>query len=282
MSYSRDSGAPAYGDANTNIRVDFAFGNMPLQPNDDRGAFQSGLDVFDSHKIALTEWDSYPSVAGSRNYMITGAKALGGGNYEYISQNNLKVGDQVKISGCGWANTTSPYVTYADATKFRISDDLADSTDLTGLTGRADVIDPATGQTLNDSGALFYWPSMGVCSNNTWKELQVLNYQEFFKSVGVNPALLKDFTYSGGTTEWDYTATPNYDGNIFYYYIPAEEVMGQNWTGELVYGSDWDGTVLYGNYSAGTEVAVNGAWYDYALIVVTNDPRKNTHVWWDD
>jgi hypothetical protein len=280
MSYSRDSGAPAYGDANTNILVDFAFGNMPIQPNEDRGEFQSGLDTLDSHKIALTQWDMYPQHNGSRNYMITAAKALGGSNYEYTSQNNLIVGEQIKISGCGWASTASPYVTYADATKFRISDDLADSTDLTGLTGRVDVIETDTGQTLYDNGALFSWPSMGVCTND-WKELQVDPYQEFFKSVGVNPALLKDFTFSGGTTEWDYAGTPNYDGNIFYYYVPAEEVMGQTWDGQIIYGSNFDGIVLYGDHNAGEPVPVDGAWYQYALIVFTNDPRKNTHVWWD-
>ena len=210
MSYSRDSGAPAYGDANTNIRVDFVYGNMPIQPNEDRGMFQSGLDTLDSHKIALTEWAYYPAVQSGVNNVIV-----------------------------------------ADGTTF-------------------------------NSGNSFYWPSMGVCTNVPFDEGQVLNYQNFFKSVGVDPTLLKDFTFSGGSNEWDISGTPNYDGNVFYYYIPAEEIVGQNWSGELVYGSKFDGVVIYGDHDAGDDVAVDGNWYDYAIIVMTNDPRKNTHVWWDN
>jgi hypothetical protein len=210
MSYSRDSGAPAYGDANTNVRVDFVYGNMPIQPNEGRGMFQSGLDTLDSHKIALTEWAYYPTVHSGINNVIV-----------------------------------------ADGTTF-------------------------------NSGNSFYWPSMGVCLYFPVDEMQLLNYQNFFKSVGVDPTLLKDFTFSGGSNEWDISGTPNYDGNVFYYYIPAEEIMGQSWSGELVYGSKFDGVVLYGDHTAGDDVAVDGNWYDYAIIVITNDPRKNTHVWWDN
>jgi hypothetical protein len=62
MSYSRDSGAPAYGDANTNVRVDFVYGNMPLQPNEDRsgeGVYKLGAGG--NHSIALTEWNEFPT-----------------------------------------------------------------------------------------------------------------------------------------------------------------------------------------------------------------------------
>lgn len=43
----------------TNVRVDFAWGNFPIQPNDDRGA--NVLDAaLDNHVIATDGWSSFP------------------------------------------------------------------------------------------------------------------------------------------------------------------------------------------------------------------------------
>ena len=46
-------------DTNGNVKVDFVWGNMPLQPNDQRGMAQ--LDpALDSHEIAAGEWQGFP------------------------------------------------------------------------------------------------------------------------------------------------------------------------------------------------------------------------------
>jgi hypothetical protein len=42
-----------------NIAIDYAFGNFPLQPNEDR-IFWGKLGVGDNNKIAAVEWDQYP------------------------------------------------------------------------------------------------------------------------------------------------------------------------------------------------------------------------------
>jgi hypothetical protein len=47
-------------DTGGNIAVDFVWGNMPLQPDDDRGA--NILDpALDNHEIADTNYNGYPS-----------------------------------------------------------------------------------------------------------------------------------------------------------------------------------------------------------------------------
>ena len=82
MSYSRDSGAPAYGSANTNIRVDFVYGNMPIQPNEDRNY---KLNAGDSHAIALTEWNAYPTTDADpvTNILINDGRTLDDGESFY-------------------------------------------------------------------------------------------------------------------------------------------------------------------------------------------------------
>lgn len=108
MSYLRDSGAPAYGSANTNVRVDFVYGNMPLQPNEDRsgeGAYKLGAG--DSHAIALTEWNEFPtnSANGYTGRTLEGGDAfywpaVGLCNTWGIQENNLETVKKELIA-CG-------------------------------------------------------------------------------------------------------------------------------------------------------------------------------------
>lgn len=63
MSNPRDTGRyDAFTDSyvDTNVRVDFAWGNIPMQPNDDRGEdiLDPGLD---SHIIAVSEYEGFPA-----------------------------------------------------------------------------------------------------------------------------------------------------------------------------------------------------------------------------
>ena len=262
-----------------NVAIDYAFGNMPLQPNEDR---YYKLSANDSHAIALTEWNSYPGFASAANYMITAAKALGGGNYEYTSQNNLKVGDQVRITGCGWANSTAPIVTYADATKFRTSDDLGEPSALTGLIGRADVFGGGAGRTLDD-GESFYWPAVGLCSTWGIGENKLETVKKELIACGVPASWLTDAQWTGGANSYD-DETGTYDtnsGRIFYYYIDPSSDMGYDATGVMYYGADFDGTVMYGsegpNYKSGNQSADKNDFY--LVVFQSHTPGFETADW---
>jgi hypothetical protein len=214
--------------------------------------------------------------------MITGAKALGGGNYEYTSQNELIVGEQVHISGCGWANSTSPYVTYADLTKFRISDDLADSTALTGLKGRVDVIETDTGHTLVDGDPLYLVPSYTFCwSNPKTKDGNVWDYIEYLRAAGVNPLMLKEATFTGGSDPYDYEGGEYDSGIIFWSYIPADVIIYIDWeTGTVYTGKDFHETITAMWSSPGSEADATDSEEIHSVVAFTNDPAKNTANWW--
>lgn len=270
-----------------NIAVAYTFGNMPIQPNEDRGLAKLGAG--DSHKTANTEWAYYPKTnfenPTSRNYMVTGAKfvenEMSVNLYEYTSQNNLRVGDEVRITGCGWANTLAT-VTYADSGRFRILDANGTGPELTGLLGRVDVV-AVTGNTL-DSGDSFYWPDLWFCTNTERGLRKVKDVINELVSYGVPREYFVDFTFTGGDTPWYSTgSTPNFDGAILYTYIPADEWGFDDWQGTPVYGTAFDGVVLGANQNGGYKDAIDsGHPEDYMLIVGTNDPRKNNAEWWFD
>ena len=145
MSYSRDSGAPAYGDANTNIRVDFVYGNMPMQPNEDR---YYKLNAGDSHAIALTEWNTYPYTDADpvTNILINDGRTLEGGDAFYwpavgfcntgqLEENRLETVKKELIA-CG---VPASWLTDAQ------------------WTGGADPYDDETGTYDTNSGRIFYY-----------------------------------------------------------------------------------------------------------------------------
>ena len=63
MTNPRDTGRyDAFTDSyvDTNVRVDFAWGNIPMQPNDDRG--EATLNpALDSHIIAVSQYEGFPA-----------------------------------------------------------------------------------------------------------------------------------------------------------------------------------------------------------------------------
>jgi hypothetical protein len=275
-----------------NVAIDFTFGTFPIQPDEDRaGMFLSQkLGVLDSHKIAATEWNAYPikngPTAGSRNYKVTAVKYLGSDDYEYTSQNNLQVGDFVTITGCNDLtkdfNANNREVTYADATKFRISDELSTG-ELTGLYyGRVDVVnEPWTGMVL-ENGEEYYAPRVGVFNDASLEEAKVTNYFDYLRSMGVNPNFFKDATFSGEVeNEWDESGTYNEDGCVLYSYIPADVYIYDDPQGVPVYGSDLDGVIAASlAFDAGDILSADGMAEDYMVVVFSNDSRKNNAGWW--
>lgn len=275
-----------------NPRVDFVFGNMPLQPNDQRGNWWNQLGVLDNHAIAATEWNTYPFLRdnrapGSKNYMITALEYMGDVVYECTSQNSLKAGDQVIITGVPYLNGPwqqfAATVSYADATKFQFLAEIGSFAKQTGLTGRVDVVENGlSGQTL-EGGGVFYWPAMGICNNSPFTgENRLSDAIEYFVGLGVPRSYFKDFTFSGGDNAWDaHNGEPNWDGAIWYIYVPAEATFGYDFLGRTVYGSDMAGQIAWGNWPSGYELSVDtGQPEDYSIGVFTNDPRKDNAWWW--
>lgn len=52
-------------DTGGNLKVDFVWGNLPMQPNDDRG---TNLDAaLDNHNIVYSRWSGYPSFVANND-----------------------------------------------------------------------------------------------------------------------------------------------------------------------------------------------------------------------
>jgi len=57
-------------DTGDNVKVDFVWGNVPMQPNDDRG--ENTLDPeLDNHIIVTTEWNGFPGYTPTSPYLDT-------------------------------------------------------------------------------------------------------------------------------------------------------------------------------------------------------------------
>ena len=287
-----------------NQRVAFEWGNVPMQPNNDRTDdyiytdednnysvkyIGPELGASGNHVVNGTEWNKFPAFKGSRNYMVTDAEYLGENSYQYTAENDLKVGDYVTVSNAGgFSFTNSQPVIYADHTKFIIENELGTGAKLTGLLARVDVREPGeVGNTL-EGGDAFYWPSnVGICYNSynprspegRWPALI-----EYLRTAGVNPAFLKEATFTGGEDQYDWQEG-EYDeanpGIIFWSYIPADMIFWIDWeTGTVYTGKDFDGLVVGAANSWGSEVAVDGDPSDYFFTAFTNDPAKNNTAGW--
>jgi hypothetical protein len=146
-------------DSAGNVAPDFVWGNMPLQPNDERAASisQTGggsgdyswsattkvasarLDfALDNHVQAETAYSGYPSYTPSKGvYQVTAASG-DGTTVTYTSFNNAKPGDVVTITGLTTAafNLTSATVASAGPVSFTVTNS-ATGTAVTGASGFA-------------------------------------------------------------------------------------------------------------------------------------------------
>lgn len=286
-----------------NQRVAFEWGNVPMQPNNDRTddeIYREGennnytvqyippaLGTGDSHNIEGTSWNKYPAFKGSHNYMVTAAEYLGDNIYEFTSENELEVGDEVRTTNCPGFNGVATVV-YADKLKFRTTNEHEGTTKVTGLRGRVDKLDPLeVGYTRNYGGApTFVWPSSGLCYNNvktpgdTWQDMI-----EYLRSCGVDPAILKEATFTGGLTKYDWEGGDYDDENpgiIFWAYIDPNSVVYVDWeTGNVLTGKDFDGKVVGASQSWGNTVQTDSEYIDdFWFTAFTNDLSKNNTSGW--
>jgi hypothetical protein len=78
MTNPRDTGRyDAFTDSyvDDNVRIDFAWGNLPMQPNDDRGMAQLDPEL-DSHIIATSGYEGFPAFITGGIYDDTIANAV--------------------------------------------------------------------------------------------------------------------------------------------------------------------------------------------------------------
>ena len=144
----------------------------------------------------------------------------------------------------------------------------------------------AEGHTLVDGSPLYIVPSYTFCwSNPKTKDGNVWDYIEYLRTVGVDPALLKDATFLGGENEYDGTSGSHNDrlgGIIFWQYIPADAIISIDWsTGTVYTGKDFNETISAMYSNPGDEVGVANDWWYHSVVALTNDPSKNnTADWW--
>jgi hypothetical protein len=142
-------------DTGGNVKVDYVWGNVPMQPNDVRTEEAAGnfggstgdyawsattkvagarLDAaLDNHANAEAGWAGYPDyILAAGNYMVTAASG-NGTTVTYTSQNKLAAGDVVNITGLTASayNLTSATVATADALKFTVTNS-ANAGEITG------------------------------------------------------------------------------------------------------------------------------------------------------
>lgn len=109
------------------------------------------------------------------------------------------------------------------------------------------------------------------------------------KAVGIPVEYLKDFTFTGNESpyDWSGSATPNNDGVVLYEYHAPTDVIGYHWDGTPWLASEAEGLVRYtwnwpGDYGDITDLGVNdnqGVWPWAFSVVNTTDPSKNTWDW---
>ena len=131
-------------DSSSNVAVDFVWGPLPVQPNDERAASVSQIGgstddyawsattkvasgrldpALDNHSAVEAGWAAYPSYTqAAGNYIVTAASG-NGTTVSYTSQNNLAAGDSVNITGlsAGAYNLSAATVATANKLGFTVT-----------------------------------------------------------------------------------------------------------------------------------------------------------------
>ena len=153
-------------DDSSNVAVDFVWGPLPVQPNDERAASISQIGgstddyawsattkvasgrldpTLDNHSAVEAGWAAYPSYTqAAGNYIVTAASG-NGTTVSYTSQNSLAVGDSVNITGlsAGAYNLSSATVATANALGFTVTNS-ANAGSITGqFYGKVELVSAA-------------------------------------------------------------------------------------------------------------------------------------------
>ena len=153
-------------DDSGNVAVDFVWGPLPVQPNDERAASISQIGgstddyawsattkvasgrldpALDNHAAVEAEWGGYPAfVSAAGNYIIT-AVSGNGTTVSYTAQNNLAVGNSVNITGltAGAYNLSAATVVTANKLGFTVTN-AANAGSITGQYGKVELVTALT------------------------------------------------------------------------------------------------------------------------------------------
>lgn len=223
-------------------KVDFVWGNLPMQPNDDRtdggtttvvanNAAQnkqwSGYSVYPSarlnpalggnHDAEEAGWAGYPSyIEAAGNYIVT-AVSGDGTTVTYTSQNKLAAGDSVNITGltAGAYNLSAATVVAATATYFTVTN-AANAGLLTGQRGRVELTTALTGADGAGIGYIIVPNVLGATTAVALDALKDAGYEAANITtasaatntatqptrVNVTSTTAATITIAGGTTSW--------------------------------------------------------------------------------
>ena len=184
-------------DSAGNLQTDFVWGNFPAQPNDERAdGTPTATTAYDAsqnkqwttkstiasarlnaslgnHSDIEAEWANFPSfVEAAGNYMVTAASG-NGTTVTYTSQNNLKAGDSVNITGLTASayNLSAATVATANPLKFTVTN-AANAGEITGQWyGKVQL---TTAATAADGAGLGYINVPSVVGNTTAVALDTL------------------------------------------------------------------------------------------------------------
>lgn len=87
----------------TNVRIDFAWGNLPMQPNDDRGMAQLDPEL-DNHVIAVSEYQGFPAFITGDPYDDT---TPNGTVPNVVGLTSTAAKAAITAAGFNWQMTTS-------------------------------------------------------------------------------------------------------------------------------------------------------------------------------
>jgi hypothetical protein len=184
-------------DSAGNLQIDFVWGNLPKQPNDERAdgtptateaynAAQNGQWTTKSkinsarlnaslgnHSDIEAKWANFPSyIEAPGNYMVTAASG-NGTTVTYTSQNKLSAGDSVNITGLTASayNLSAATVATANKLKFTVTN-AANAGEITGQWyGKVQL---TTAATAADGAGLPYIVVPSVLGNTTAVALDTL------------------------------------------------------------------------------------------------------------
>lgn len=153
-------------DDSGNVAVDFVWGPLPVQPNDERAASISQIGgstddyawaattkvastrldaALDNHAAVEAAWGGYPAfVSAAGNFQVT-AVSGNGTTVSYTAQNSLAVGDSVNITGlsAGAYNLSAATVATANKLGFTVTN-AANAGTITGQRGKVELVTALT------------------------------------------------------------------------------------------------------------------------------------------
>lgn len=154
-------------DSSGQIAIDFVWGNLPMQPNDDRAATVTQIgggsgdaswsattkvasDRLDAskgnHSIVEAGWAGYPAYTPAVGNFIVTAASGDGTTVTYTSQNKLTAGDVVNITGLTTSafNLSSATVATANAVSFTVTNAAGSGVTITGQVGKVQATNALT------------------------------------------------------------------------------------------------------------------------------------------